>query len=261
MTEKNRIEKIIKEVIIDILSSVIVEEMIKKKTRKPSLLVIVSSGLLGFDEMIESLMILKEKEYELTIVMTNQAVNLLSNDQKQLVKRITKVYEEADEINVLIEQTDALILPNLSINSAAKIATCISDTYLTFAASQFVLKNKPVIAATNNCCPKDQERIARDNAPLNEFYNNKMIENMEMLEKYGVQFTYARNINKKVVSLTTSPQLVNQNTSCTDKKILTQADIAEYSNNSVLNISRQCRLTDLAKETLRSRHIEVRVKA
>ena len=43
------------------------------------------------------------------------------------------------------------------MNSAAKIANCISDTLVTNIVSKALMSGRPVVASINGCCPDNEE--------------------------------------------------------------------------------------------------------
>ena len=197
---KDLLKKIILDAVIIVISSEIAERINKKlEIEKNRILVVFSGGAYGFSEAIASLRYLQDEGYDIKYILTESGDKVLGEENISNLLNTNKVYVEGrDNLKNLVRSSNILILPTLTSNSAAKIANGISDTSLTRAVSGFILDRKPIFAATNSCCPEDRERVKYLSHPMNEFYKKQMTENMEKIEKFGVKFTFSKNIGKKV---------------------------------------------------------------
>jgi len=254
MIDKNRVENIIRETIIEILSSEIAKEIIKRMTIKQKILVIYGPGQLGFDDGVKALKHLKTEGYEIDIVLPMYAKQYFNKEQLGYISELGTLRQESQ---ALINKSDVLILPNVDVSDVSKIANCIGDNFLTRAASYFIQTSKRVIASTNNCCPKDQERLDLQASVMNESYARQMTKHMEMMASYGITFSYSKNLHRKVIK-SRSNQDVKRYYS--DKRFLTHADLTSYPDGSRLEVENFCKLTDIAKETLNKKKMSLIVR-
>ncbi len=255
-SEINKIKNFVVEIIVNIIADLIVEKIRQEsKIREKRLLVIFSGGSYGFSESIASIKALIDEGYKTNIVLSERADQVLGRKLVKQLLGVDRVYVDGDEnIDQLLDEGDILILPSLTINSAAKIACCISDNYLTRAVNKFLLSDKAVYAATNCCCPKDDERVLYSMNPRNHFYEKKMIDNMEILKSYGIRFSHSKDIYNQISNIHLED---DTKTYYSDKKILTNSDVVMLIEGSVLKVQKGCILTSLAQEQLVKNRIKI----
>lgn len=260
--DKDVLKKIILDSVIQVISSEIAEKIRKKIIlEKNKILVVFSGGAFGFSEAINSFRYLESEGYDISYVLTESGNKVLGEDHIKTLLKTDKVYLEGrDNIDELVNNSHILILPTLTANSAAKIANCISDTNLTRAASRYILERKIIFAATNACCPEDGERAEYLTHPINEFYKKQMTENMEKIEKFGVKFTFSKNIGKKVSNHIKGKSIIKRQARYIEKNLATRSDIAGYSDNIVLYADKNCRFTDMAMEMIKNKNIKIEYK-
>lgn len=261
--DTNEIKSIILDTIIDVLSDLIVE-VVKNRINiiENKVLVIYSGGSYGFKDSIKSIKDIIEDGYDVNVVLTESADYVLGAENIRNLLNIEKVYLEGrddySDILQLIDKSNVLILPSLTINSVAKIANCISDSYLTEAVSKFILMDKKIFSSRNNCCPNDKERILYSMNPSNSFYKMKMIENMETIEKYGVKFVEAINLYAGFTNGIIEKDIDKVKGQRCEKNIITRADVVNLHKGSTLYIKEKCILTELAKDQLKINGINIK---
>ena len=69
-------------------------------------------------------------------------------------------------------------MPALTINTAAKVANCISDNLLTNMISRAMATGKPIVAAVDGCCP-DNEVRAKIGFKVTDAYKMRMRSNLD----------------------------------------------------------------------------------
>jgi len=260
--DKDALKKIIRDAVILVISSEIAERINKKlEIEKNRILVIFSGGAYGFSEAVASLRYLQEAGYDITYVLTESGDKVLREENIKNLLKTDKVYVEGrDNLKNLVRSSKILILPTLTANSAAKIANGISDTSLTRAASGFILDRKPIFAATNSCCPEDKERVKYLSHPINEFYKKQMTENMEKIEKFGVKFSFSKNIGKKVLNHIKNQSITGKQICFSEKMLITRADVARYPDGITLCTDKNSRFTDMAMELIKNKYIRIDCK-
>jgi hypothetical protein len=260
--DKDIFKKIILDSVIQVISSEIAERVRKKMIlEKNRLLVVFSGGAFGFSEAIKSLRYLEDQGYDISYILTESGARIFGEENIKTLLKTDKVYLEGrDNIDKQVNNSNILILPTLTANSVGKIANCINDTSLTRATSQYILERKTIFAATNCCCPEDGERLKYLSHPINEFYKKQMTENMEKIEKFGVKFTYSKNIGKKVSNHIKDKSISGRKAGYIEKILITRTDIAGYPDNIVLYTDKDCRFTDMAMEMIKNKNIRIEYK-
>jgi len=256
-----KFKKIVREVTVSVFADLIVEKLNQElKLRKKKLLVVFSGGAYGLKDSVASIKALIDEGYKTKVVLSKSADKVLGRNLIKSMLGFNKVYVDGDEnIDKFLEESDILILPSLTINSAAKVACCICDNYLTRAANYFILRDKIIYASTNSCCPKDDERVFSSMNPSNSFYEKKMIENMETVKSYGVSFSHAKDIYNKIANMKNISALEDTKIYCSDKKIFTKSDVVMLIENSTLKVQQNSIFTALAKEQLVKNKIKTEI--
>lgn len=153
MNQKNQLESIIEESIIDYIVEKVVEKIINRSKRG---LILFTGATIGYIQSIESINKLKIDGWELDVVMSKSAQEVLTVDSVKKAIGVSNIItnEDGSVIKELLERNSVIVIPTLTINSAAKIANCISDTLVTNIVSKALISGKPVVASINGCCPE-----------------------------------------------------------------------------------------------------------
>lgn len=161
--------------------------------------VLFSGALIGYADAVKSLKELKNDGWELTVVMSKAADEVLTKERIQNDIGPDAIYVEGAPVNgrQIIDDNQFVIVPALTINTAAKVANCISDNLLTNMISRAMATGKPVVAAVDGCCP-DNEVRAKMGFKVTDAYKARMRSNLEALQSYGIHFTVDNNLFEKV---------------------------------------------------------------
>lgn len=256
----DNIRKIIKETIIDVITDVIVQEVIQRlKERSKKAIVIFSGGALGFSDCIDSINRLIKEDWHISVVLSKEANVVLTEETIVSLLDVDNVYVEGRDCNLydLYQEANIVIVPILTVNSAAKVANCIRDTFLTNIISESIMMDKPVICAVNSCCPMNKERLQLNKRSIRKNYSDKMTKNLEALKNYGIALIDAKDIDKKTKKIANELFYNNRAIERIDKKIITVSDIANIQNKSKVNIAKDTIITELAKEMISKKQIEI----
>ncbi len=161
--------------------------------------VLFSGALIGYADAVKSLKELKNDGWELTVVMSKAADEVLTKERIQNDIGPDAIYVEGAPVNgrQIIDDNQFVIIPALTINTAAKVANCISDNLLTNMISRAMVTGKPVVAAVDGCCP-DSEVRAKIGFKVTDAYKVRMRSNLEALQSYGIHLTVDNNLFDKV---------------------------------------------------------------
>ena len=276
MNQKNQLESIIEESIIDYIVEKVVEKIINRSKRG---LILFTGATIGYSQSIESINKLKRDGWEFDVVMSKSAQEVITVDLVKKAIGISNIItnEDGSVIKELLQRNNVIVIPTLTINSAAKIANCISDTLVTNIVSKALISGKPIVASVNGCCPDNKERreIYGDN--LSDFHKKRLSNNLEILRSYNIKLSSSeklyKNVNKillksfnlyksnkfinevyvsngdKVVSSNAEPKTVDDISSIRlNKKILSRKDIWDNKKFSTIFVKKNTLITDLARD-------------
>ena len=188
------------EAFISVVSDYVVQEVVKRYlARSKKALVLFSGALIGINEAYENLRQLKEDGWSLTVAMSQSASEIISESTIQEKFGPDAIYVEGNPVNYrkLIDDCNYVIVPCLTINTAAKVANAISDNLLTRLISRAMIVGKPVVASIDGCCPDSAVR-AKMGFRVTEAYKVRLRNNLEALRDYGIVLTSSKNIANKV---------------------------------------------------------------
>ena len=276
MNQKNQLESIIEESIIDYIVEKVVEKIINRSKRG---LILFTGATIGYSQSIESINKLKRDGWEFDVVMSKSAQEVITVDSVKKAIGVSNIItnENGSVIKELLQRNNVIVIPTLTINSAAKIANCISDTLVTNIVSKALMSGKPIVASINGCCPDNKERreIYGDN--LSDFHKKRFSNNLEILRSYNIKLSSSeklyKNVNKillksfnlyksnkfinevyvsngdKVVSSNAEPKTVDDISSIRlNKKVLSRKDIWDNKKFSTIFIKKNTLITDLARD-------------
>lgn len=161
--------------------------------------VLFSGALIGYADAVRSLQELKKDGWKLTVVMSKAAGEVLTEERIKNDIGPKAIYVEGAPINgrQIIDDNQFVLVPALTINTAAKVANCISDNLLTNMISRAMATGKPVVAAVDGCCPDNAVR-AKLGFKVTDAYKARMRSNLEALQSYGIHLTVDSNLFDKV---------------------------------------------------------------
>ena len=161
--------------------------------------VLFSGALIGYADAVRSLNELKKDGWSLTVIMSKAADEVLTKERIQNDIGPDAIYVEGAPVNgrQIIADNQFVIVPALTINTAAKVANCISDNLLTNMISRAMATGKPIVAAVDGCCP-DNEVRAKLGFKVTDAYKARMRSNLEALQSYGIHLTVDNNLFEKV---------------------------------------------------------------
>ena len=263
----------------------IVNKVIEKlEQRQKTALVLFTGASIGFRQSIESLNKLQQNGWQFKVVISKAAEDVLTEDLIKKSLNIESVIKEDDkpDIKELLDQNNLIIIPSLTINTASKIANCISDTLITNIVSKAMMSGKKIIASLNACCIENEERksIYGDNVSL--AYKNKLKNNLETIKSYEIELTTSENLfykvekyskknlntnnlvinnqskdNKKTIDLK-QPQDKNSLYIKLDKKVISRADVYENRGYNYIFVDKGSLITDLAKEEAKKLNLKIK---
>lgn len=258
------------------LKSVITEELIRQIIRRTALyrkkgMVLFTGATLGFGEGLEAVRRLREHGMELTVYLTESAAGILPEGhiRQQLGDEVMAPSMDDTQLRQRVREADVLLVPSMTINTAAKIACGFTDSRASAMAAAALQKGTSLIIARDGCCPDVRQRMNGD-FRANEAYRRMMSGHLETIASYGAVFTSARRLDevcvREMLSRDYGQTADRENEEKRDaaggvqtfgRKIITAADAAKFREGSSVRTAGRVIITDLARETLAARHIVV----
>jgi hypothetical protein len=214
----------------------IVEEVMERlKYKEKRALIIFTGGSIGFNESIIQIKKLMRANWTFKVLMSKSAEYVLTPRLIKEQLNIEDMYIEGKikDISSILKDVGKIIIPVLTLNSAAKIALGISDTLPTYLVSSGIMKGIPIIAAKDACDLGNSTRgkLGYSNIPL--AYKRRMEKYLDILKEYGIHLINIdelfnviegskyeiKDIENKVMNREDRVKL--------DKKIITREDIVK----------------------------------
>ena len=135
----------------------------------------------------------------MTAVLSKAAGEVITEERIKNDIDPDAIYVEGAPVNgrQIVDDSQFVIIPSLTINTAAKVANCISDNLLTNMISRAMATGKPIVAAIDGCCPDNKVR-EQLGFKVTEAYKAKMRHNLEDMLAYGITLTTDYSLCSKV---------------------------------------------------------------
>lgn len=165
----------------------------------------------------------------------------------------------------LVQENDLILVPTLSMNTAAKLALGLMDSLVNTIILGGLMGGKPVIAISDGADPYgDGGKVFGENYAAAPLLRARYSENLSLLKALGIHLVKKEHFLSSVVSclLNTNPKFeANQtgshpSTEMTQPAVLssswiTAAELSGYRRGQTIQIPRRAHLTPLAREMAR----------
>ena len=274
------LENALMSTIVDYIS----DQVILRYTQSCKRAVVMFTGaLIGYTDAVETLRQLKEDGWKFTAVLSKAAEQVLTKERIEKDIDPDAIFVEGAPVNgkQLVSETQYVIIPSLTINTASKVANCIMDNLVTNMIFTAMAQGKPVIAAVDGCCPdnKVREKIGFE---VTEAYKKKMRDHLVSLISYGIHLTTAKSLFEKVDKVFCSDfdyvlddpydeDYPEPSTSCgcapkdvpaskevrIGKKVIGRIDVMENAGCKTIIVDKDAIVTGLAKDEAQTRCIKI----
>ncbi|QIB69166.1 hypothetical protein Ami103574_07455 [Aminipila butyrica] len=268
----------LKDVIYEVLVACIAERVAEKiALYNKRALVVFTGSLLNADQAMEQLRRLRQDGFQFHVCLSESAASLLNLSQIREVLQPEEIYQDNSGKSGLPEQLarefETIIVPTMTINTAAKLACCIADTPASRLISNAMMRGKNVIIGIDGCCPDNKERAAKG-YQMREPLKEQLRDNMRKMASYGAYLTTLENLydstKKKVLHQgpgssasgakkveTSGGTGVNSRCGLITGKVIGKTDILLNAGCKVIKISKDALVTKLAEETARENKIQL----
>ena len=188
------LEQAIYQAIVELLADRVVDRL---RSRRNVALALFTGAEQGIREAVSSLQGWRDVGWTIRAVFSETARRVLSPDSlgefgSGLSSGEFGASGEMGEMGerALLDGCGVLLVPTLSINSAAKVAAGIRDSLPSRLMAHALERGVPVIAASDGCCPDDPQRIAQGFF-VAEAYKAQLRCTLEALQSYGMKLVRA----------------------------------------------------------------------
>ena len=236
------------------------------------LLMLICGGKSGSDVIPEQIRCLQKEGYAIKILFSETGNQMFGSSWLQENDLIIPVVNDDEGYFELLMDADMVVIPVLTMNTAAKIAYGIADNRITTLVMQALLQNKPIIAAENACNPIF---LSDFNQRKNHVYHNMLAKNVSILEQFGITltkssqlcFTVKKNMPYKTQTAKMSLAAADYHKNSEQESVLDEDeifkdqvfsanDILRYRSN-VIRIAANVLITPAAREAAKENGIEL----
>lgn len=181
------------------IAQMLAERVVQKLLeRQKQALVVYTGSNMGIAPGLECLRTLRQKEgFTYRVLLTRSAAGLLDVSAIRSALEPEELWVETPEYSpeVLTAKYDTILVPALTVNTAAHVAACMADTPAAAIILDGLMRGKNVVVAVDGCCPDNPERIRRG-FHMTEILKGKLRENKEALKGYGAWLTTSDKLDE-----------------------------------------------------------------
>lgn len=272
--------QLVAETLARMLAERVMEKLVARQKRA---LVVYTGSNIGVAPALESMRRLKAEGFTFRVLMSRSAARILDTDaiRAALEPEEFWVDQPGDTPEALTARYDTIVVPALTVHTAAHVASCMADTPAAAVILDGLMRGKNVIAAVDGCCPDNSERAARGfhmAPPLKQ----RLRDNIETLRSYGAHVTTADQLWEKTMravqpswssgtpaqqpGLDSAPQQSAPRPEparsfghevCFEGKLLSVRNLIHYPSHTVLRVPRDTMVTQFAIDEARRRGIQI----
>lgn len=279
MTEQ---ERYVHNIVTEILAERVVQKLLE---RQKQALVVYTGSNMGIEPGLECLRTLRCQEgFTYRVLLTRSAAELLdvSAIRSALEPEEFWVEKPGDSPEALTARYDTILVPALTVNTAAHVAACMADTPAAAIILDGLMRGKNVIAAVDGCCPDNPERVRRG-FHMTEALKKKLRENKDALRDFGAFLTTSEQLGETarkailsfapaVDSMKSEPRIQTENKSRTETvagtfraalegRVFSEKHIKSYPDHAVVVVPKKTIITQLASDAARRRGIRIEIES
>lgn len=263
----------LRDAILEVLTEEIARRVAEKlRQLQKKALVVCTGSALSYSVWQSELRVLARQGFALDLYLSESACQILDTDGLCAAVPFGRVWkgrlEEAPE--KLAASYPTILVPALTVNTAAKLAACISDTPATRMISNSLMRGKNVVVSVDGCCPDNPARAAMGYR-MTEGLKAQLHHHLVQLQSYGAVLTTAERFSGRVLETVqgghAQPEALPERKSAppaaapgafrVEKGVLGRGDVSALPAGCTLRVRRNCQITQLAAEVLQVRRIQV----
>jgi hypothetical protein len=218
-------------------------------------LIVVTGGEMGLSQAVDFARACVTEKVTVSLVLSPSAIKLLSKSEWSTRTGIVQIITEQSHASImdLLKEHQEIIVPILTVNSAAKIALGITDTLATGLIFHGLLMGKPVLAARESCDLDYLNYFMQEGNPGAAALKAKLIENQKALEAMGVKFCTVDQLVDLAKPLREKKAVSQQFSG--GSKVITVEDIVPLEPGTTITIGKNTIITPSARDLAAERQI------
>lgn len=219
-------EQHVHRIVTQILAERVVQKLLE---RQKQALVVYTGSNMGIEPGLECLRTLRREDgFTYRVLLTRSAAELLDVPAIRSALEPEELWIETpgDSPEALTARYDTILVPAMTVNTAAHVAACMADTPAAAIILDGLMRGKNVIVAADGCCPDNPERMRRG-FHMTEALKNKLRENKNALREFGAFLTTSDGLRetakKAVLSFASAPGKQQPDTQAHGQEPLAQA--------------------------------------
>lgn len=253
----------LEEIVLSVLADYIADQVIARlnSERKKAVLLFTGS-LAGADDMPEMLASLVSRGWELKAVVSRGAETVLPVEELRQILPEGSISVDPDirQLRQLIDQRPFLLIPALTVNTAAKIACCIADDPISNGVAYGIGRGKRILACVDGCCP-DRKALLPGGYHAPEPYREQMRNNMTTLARYGIWLTNIQSLpgeaDRQFTKLIQNGPAAWAITDLRGLRVVGKGDVFLCKPGGSLLVNREAVITQVAEDEIKRRSIEL----
>ena len=180
----------------DELAERVIQKLVERQKRA---LVIVTGAAIGVPAALEQLKALRSEGFTYHVLMSRSAMHVTGEKAVRDALEPEELWvESADQPPEKVAAGfQTILVPALTVNTAAHLAGCMSDTPAAAMILSGLLKGKNVVVAVDGACPDNPMR-AKLGYHMTPALRDALHGNLEKLQAYGARLTAAEDMAKAV---------------------------------------------------------------
>lgn len=275
-------EQYIHSIVTEILAERVLQKLLE---RQKQALVVYTGSNMGIDSGLKCLQALRREDgFTYRVLLTRSAAEMLdvSAIRSALEPEELWVEKPGDSPEALTARYDTILVPALTVNTAAHVASCMADTPAAAIILDGLMRGKNVVVAVDGCCPDNPERIQRGFC-MTEALKRKLRENKDALRDFGALLTTSEHLKEAArkaitsfapVSGAANPESQKRTESrpkaelaagtfraALEGRVFSEKYIRSYPNNAVIIVPQKTIITQLASDEARRRGIRIEIES
>lgn len=204
-------ERYVHGIVAQMLAERVVQKLLE---RQKQALVVYTGSNMGIGPGLECLRKLRLTEgFSYRVLLTRSASGILDVPAIRSALEPEELWVETpgDSPEALTARYDTILVPALTVNTAAHVAACMADTPAAAIILDGLMRGKNVVVAVDGCCPDNPQRVQRG-FRMTEPLKKKLRENRDALKDYGAFLTTADRLGETALKaiLSFAPQSNNR---------------------------------------------------
>ena len=187
---------IAEEVFVQMLTQRVVEKLLE---RQKQALVVCTGADIGMASAMKAMRRLRDEGFTFQILLSQSAAMIYppAKLREELAPENIWVGDPPEIPEALAYRYDTILVPAMTIRTAAHVAACTADTPSSAVILDGLLRGKNVVINIDGCCPDNPERIRRGYHMVPAL-RQKLRDNLETLRSYGARLANSDNFDEKV---------------------------------------------------------------